>query len=163
VQAHLALQENPDIDAVVLDFALPDDTGAPAFFNLRKSFPRPAYALMSGQADGIDGGVAEAMGATAHICRTAPIEDIAGTLRVLVDASVGQGSGDPSHILASLSPAQIRILKGLHKGLRNKQIAYEMGVTENTVRTYLSGMYRRLGVHSRTQVLFLLRDVLAAT
>ncbi len=63
------------------------------------------------------------MGATAHIYRTAPIEDVAETLRGLVDANVEQGGGDPGHLLASLSPAQIRrVLKGLHKGLRNKQI-----------------------------------------
>ena len=54
------------------------------------------------------------------------------------------------------------MLKGLEKGLRNKQIAFEMGVTENTVKTYISMMYRRLGVSSRTQALFLLREALSA-
>jgi DNA-binding NarL/FixJ family response regulator len=161
-RARQALRENDDIDAVILDFALPDDNAGPAFFALRKAFPAPAYILKSDQEDGIDAGVAEALGAVAHIHRTAAVEEICESLRAVVNASE-PAVNDPNRILASLSPAQIRILKGLQKGLRNKQIAYEMGVTENTVRTYLSGMYRRLGVHSRTQVLCLLRDALVAT
>lgn len=161
-QARQALREGSDIDGVVIDIASRDEDGSPAFYSLRKTFPRPAYVLISGQMDGIDAGVAEAMGAAAHIHRTDATENIVNSLRILVNAGGAPGFSDPNHILASLSPAQIRILKGLHKGLPNKQIAYEMGVTENTVRTYLSGMYRRLGVHSRTQVLFLLRDALAA-
>lgn len=162
-QADQILRKFADIDVVILNFAIPDENGTSAFFRLRKSFPVPAYALISGDGDGIDARVAEAMGATAHIHRTGPVDDIAKSLGPLVKPGAAPGSGDPNLILASLSPAQIRILKGLHKGLRNKQIAYEMGVTENTVRAYLSDMYRRLGVHSRTQVLFLLRDALAAT
>ena len=63
--------------------------------------------------------------------------------------------------LKSLSRTQLRILMGLRQGLRNKEIAFEMGVTENTVKTYVSMMYRRLGVSSRTQALLLLHDVLA--
>jgi DNA-binding NarL/FixJ family response regulator len=160
--ARQALRENDDIDAVILDFALPDEDAGPAYFTLQKAFPAPAYILKSDQADGIDAGVAEALGAAAHIHRTAAVEDICESLRGVVNAA-GPAVNDPNRILESLSPAQIRILKGLQKGLRNKQIAYEMGVTENTVRTYLSGMYRRLGVHSRTQALCLLRDVLVAT
>jgi DNA-binding NarL/FixJ family response regulator len=161
-QACQMLRDGPDIDGVIMDIALRNEDGTQAFFSLRRSFPRPAYVLMSGQADGIDAGVADAMGAAAHIYRSDPVESIIDTLRIMVNAGAAPGFSDPNRILASLTPAQINILKGLHKGLPNKQIAYEMGVTENTVRTYLAGMYRRFGVHSRTQVLFLLRDALAA-
>lgn len=160
-QAHQTLRRNPELDAVVLDFSVRDDQGNPAFFGLQKAFPRPAYILVSGEEDGLDAGVAEAMGAKAHFHRSDSVKDIMEALQFL--GSMGaRPPSDPNHILASLSPSQVRILKGLHQGLRNKQIAYEMGVTENTVRTYLSGVYRRLGVHSRTQVLILLHDALAA-
>lgn len=159
--ARQIMRQNPELDAVVLDFSVLDEQGNPAFFDLQKAFPRPAYVLVSGEEDGLDAGVAEAMGAKAHFHRSDSIKDIMESLQFLSSISAAPLS-DPNHILASLSPSQIRILKGLHQGLRNKQIAYEMGVTENTVRTYLSGVYRRLGVHSRTQALILLHDALAA-
>lgn len=155
------MRQHPKLDAVILDFSIAGEQGEPAFFGLQKGFPRPAYVLVSGEEDGLDAGVAEAMGAKAHFRHSDSIKDIAEAMRFLSKPGVSQ-LGDPYRILASLSPSQIRILKGLQQGLRNKQIAYEMGVTENTVRTYLSGVYRRLGVHSRTQVLVLLHEALAA-
>jgi DNA-binding NarL/FixJ family response regulator len=48
---------------------------------------------------------------------------------------------------------------GLCQGLRNKQIAFQMGVTENTVKAYVTAMYRRLGVSSRTEALILARQI----
>lgn len=155
------LRQHPEVDAVILDFATRDEQGEPAFFGLQRTFPRPAYVLVSGEEDGLDTGVAEAMGAKAHFQRSDSIKDITKAMHFLGSPSVPLVN-DPGSMLASLSPSQIKILKGLQQGLRNKQIAYEMGVTENTVRTYLSGVYRRLGVNSRTQALILLRDVLAA-
>jgi DNA-binding NarL/FixJ family response regulator len=152
---------HPEIDAVIVDFSVRDEQGEPAFFGLQRAFPRPAYVLASGEEDGLDAGVAEAMGATAHFQHSDSIKKIMESMRFLNSLGLTPNS-DPSRILASLSPSQIRILKGLQQGLRNKQIAYEMGVTENTVRTYLSGVYRRLGVNSRTQALILLHDALVA-
>lgn len=155
------MRQHPGVDAIILDYSVLDEHGEPAFFGLQRAFPNPAYVLVSGEEDGLDAGVAQAMGAKSHFRRSDAIKDIMEAMRFLAGPGVPQ-AGDPNRILATLSPSQVRILKGLQRGLRNKQIAYEMGVTENTVRAYLSGVYRRLGVHSRTQVLILLHDALAA-
>lgn len=53
--------------------------------------------------------------------------------------------------LASLTRAQLRILCGLERGRLNKQIAYEMGVTEATVKAHLTAIFRKLGVSNRDQ------------
>lgn len=53
--------------------------------------------------------------------------------------------------LASLSPAQQRTLAGVLKGLMNKQIAHELGVSEATVRAHMTAVLRKLGVANRTQ------------
>jgi DNA-binding NarL/FixJ family response regulator len=53
--------------------------------------------------------------------------------------------------LATLTPQQVRVLMMLSEGLLNKQIAYELGVSEATVKAHVSAILEKLGVESRTQ------------
>src|SRR5262249_28588631 len=53
--------------------------------------------------------------------------------------------------LASLTPQQVRVLMMLSEGLLNKQIAYELDVSEATVKAHVSAILQKLGVESRTQ------------
>jgi DNA-binding NarL/FixJ family response regulator len=53
--------------------------------------------------------------------------------------------------LATLTPQQVRVLMMLSEGLLNKQIAYELGVSEATVKAHVSAVLQKLGVESRTQ------------
>jgi DNA-binding NarL/FixJ family response regulator len=55
------------------------------------------------------------------------------------------------HRLATLTPQQVRVLMMLSEGLLNKQIAYELGVSEATVKAHVSAILQKLGVESRTQ------------
>ena len=52
---------------------------------------------------------------------------------------------------------------GLQRGLRNKEIAYEMGVTEKTVKAYMTTMFRKMGVNSRTQAIIAMQTLTAGT
>jgi DNA-binding NarL/FixJ family response regulator len=53
--------------------------------------------------------------------------------------------------LGSLTPQQMRVLMMVSEGLLNKQIAYELGVSEATVKAHVSAILQKLGVDSRTQ------------
>ncbi len=53
--------------------------------------------------------------------------------------------------LSTLTPQQVRVLMMLSGGLLNKQIAYELGVSEATVKAHVSAILQKLGVESRTQ------------
>jgi DNA-binding NarL/FixJ family response regulator len=53
--------------------------------------------------------------------------------------------------LATLTPQQVRVLMMLSEGLLNKQIAYELSVSEATVKAHVSAVLQKLGVESRTQ------------
>jgi DNA-binding NarL/FixJ family response regulator len=53
--------------------------------------------------------------------------------------------------LTTLTPQQVRVLMMLSEGLLNKQIAYELGVSEATVKAHVSAILQKLGVESRTQ------------
>ena len=60
-------------------------------------------------------------------------------------------SADLIRRLATLTPQQVRVLMMLSEGLLNKQIAYELGVSEATVKAHVSAILDKLGVDSRTQ------------
>jgi DNA-binding NarL/FixJ family response regulator len=53
--------------------------------------------------------------------------------------------------LATLTPQQVRVLMMLSEGLLNKQIAYELDVSEATVKAHVSAILQKLNVESRTQ------------
>ena len=57
--------------------------------------------------------------------------------------------------LSSLTPQQVRVLMVLSQGLLNKQIAYELSVSEATVKAHVSAILQKLGVESRTQAVIL--------
>jgi DNA-binding NarL/FixJ family response regulator len=53
--------------------------------------------------------------------------------------------------MATLTPQQVRVLMMLSEGLLNKQIAYQLSVSEATVKAHVSAILQKLGVESRTQ------------
>ena len=76
-----------------------------------------------------------------------------------VDLSAGEDreTADVVRRLATLTPQQVRVLMMLSEGLLNKQIAYELSVSEATVKAHVSAILQKLAVDSRTQA------VIAAT
>ena len=52
---------------------------------------------------------------------------------------------------AALTPTQIRVLRGVHSGLLNKQIAFDLGIAEATVKVHMTALMRKLNVRNRTQ------------
>ena len=56
--------------------------------------------------------------------------------------------GAPVH----LTPTQIKVMRGVHSGQLNKQIAYELGIAEATVKAHMTALMRKLNVRNRTQV-----------
>ncbi|MBB4839970.1 DNA-binding NarL/FixJ family response regulator [Sphingomonas kyeonggiensis] len=58
------------------------------------------------------------------------------------------GAGRPVH----LTPTQLKVMRGVHSGQLNKQIAYELGIAEATVKAHMTALMRKLNVRNRTQV-----------
>ena len=51
-----------------------------------------------------------------------------------------------------LTPTQIKVLRGVHLGQLNKQIAFDLGIAEATVKAHMTALMRKLNVRNRTQV-----------
>ena len=54
--------------------------------------------------------------------------------------------------LPHLTPTQLKVLRCVHLGLLNKQIAYELGMAEATVKVHMTALMRKFNVRNRTQV-----------
>ncbi|HHW4672908.1 MAG TPA: helix-turn-helix domain-containing protein, partial [Xylella fastidiosa subsp. pauca] len=61
--------------------------------------------------------------------------------------------------LARLTPQQFRVLLCLADGLLNKQIAYELGLAENTVKVHVTAILKKLECYSRTQAAVLVKSL----
>ena len=67
--------------------------------------------------------------------------------------SAGSASGhDAFPQIASLTPTQLKVMRGVHSGLLNKQIAHDLGIAEATVKAHMTALMRKLKLRNRTQV-----------
>ncbi|MEM9600523.1 MAG: response regulator transcription factor, partial [Pseudomonadota bacterium] len=114
---------------------------------------------------------ARALGARGFMPKNESGDVIANAVQTILEGSeafpesadhVSDDQDSPLQRLTSLTPAQRRVTDYLGEGLLNKQIAYEMGISEATVKAHMTAIFRKLGVSNRTQALLVLNDALKA-
>jgi len=69
--------------------------------------------------------------------------------RIVTEEHCGYGGQQAA---AHLTPTQMKVLRGVSSGLLNKQIAYDLGIAEATVKAHMTALMRKLKVRNRTQV-----------
>jgi len=156
--AKAILSEHHDAIAVMLDLKMSDCADFNGLLTLRGEYPQVPVVVVSSSADADTVDRALALGAAGFIPKSSSRSDIAQAVKAVLDGEIWAPSASRSpdvseeiRSIAALTSSQLRILMGLQKGLRNKEIAYDMGITEKTVRAYMTSMFRKLGVNSRTQ------------
>lgn len=155
---------------ILLDLKLPDSEGFAGLLQLRGEFPAIPIAIISTTEDAAAIGRAIALGAAGYIPKSSPKAQITEALDTLLSGEIWSPVSTAAEQMpplvksvAALSPAQLRILMGLRRGMRNKEIAYEMNVSEITVKSYMTAMFRKLGVTNRTQALIVAQTLLLET
>ncbi|MCC6779803.1 MAG: response regulator transcription factor [Hyphomicrobiales bacterium] len=157
------LERVGEIDLILLDLAMPGVRGFSGLMFLRAQYPSVPIVVVSGNDDptvirrcmdfGASGFIPKTLGTEAM--RQAILCVLEGGVWTPPDIDMGAGADAESAgllaRLASLTPQQVRVLMMLSEGLLNKQIAYELGVSEATVKAHVSAILQKLGVDSRTQ------------
>ena len=155
--ARAALSTGP-VDLLLLDLKLSDSEGFAGLAGIRADFPAVPVAIVSASDD--EGTVRRALafGAAGFIPKSATLETMAEALGAILGGDIWAPAltevapmESMESRIASLTPAQLKILIGLQQGRLNKQIAFDLGVTEATIKAHLTGVFRKLGVHNRTQ------------
>jgi DNA-binding NarL/FixJ family response regulator len=150
------LRESSDVALVMLDMKVPDCGGFVGLFQLHREFPQIPVVLLSTSGNAEAASRAVTFGAAGFILKSASCDDITQTLKTMLSGKIWTSapivaSGEQANPMASLSPALLRVLAGLKQGLSNKQIAAGMGISDKTVKVYMSTLYRKLGVNNRAQ------------
>ena len=128
---------------------------------LRSQYPGVPVAVVSANDDPMAIRRCMEFGASGFIPKTLGVEG----MRAAISRILGGGVFTPPDItsgsdaeaaelmarMATLTPQQVRVLMMLSEGLLNKQIAYQLGVSEATVKAHVSAILQKLGVESRTQ------------
>lgn len=154
-----------DADLILLDLGISDSTGYNSLAKLRAMAPSSTVVVISSDDNPetilacIDGGAA------GFIPKTSKPQELVSALRLVLEGGIylppnGMNevnlSDDKDNSLEKLTPRQRKAVLLAGRGLPNKSIAIEMGITEGTVKLHLSAAYKLLGVKNRTEAMFII-------
>src|SRR5690242_17701909 len=157
------LERGGEVDLVLLDLAMPGARGFSGLMYMRAQYPGVPVVVVSANDDPATIRRCMEFGSSGFIPKTLGVE----AMRVAISRILKGGVWTPPDIdlatgsdaeaaelmsrMATLTPQQVRVLMMLSEGLLNKQIAYQLGVSEATVKAHVSAILQKLGVESRTQ------------
>jgi len=157
------LERCGDVDLILLDLSMPGARGFSGLMYLRAQYPSLPIVVVSANDEPAVIRRCMEFGASGFIPKTLGIEALRAAIARVLQGEVWtppdvdltrQSDAETAAMIARLStltPQQVRVLMMLSGGLLNKQIAYELGVSEATVKAHVSAILQKLGVESRTQ------------
>jgi DNA-binding NarL/FixJ family response regulator len=161
-EAAAAIEAAVEPDLVLFDLTMPGARGFSGLMYLRAQYPAVPVCVVSASEDPGTIRRSLALGAAGFVPKSSPPMMIRQAIRAILDGGTWKPPGLDLHSgwagedalagrLRSLTPQQLRVLMMMGEGLLNKQIAYELSVSEATVKAHVSAVLQKLGVDNRTQ------------
>ena len=167
-----ALETSPDV--VLMDVSLPPPGGIETTGRIKRELPSTAVIVLASAEDEDDLFDAIKAGAAAFILKDVGPDDLVQIIRrvsngeYLINDKVFSRptvasrvlkefrelavyGSDAQPIFAPLSPREVEILDNIAQGMTNKQVAYALSISEQTVKNHMSSILRKLSVNDRTQ------------
>ena len=161
--ARAILDKEGPFDLVLLDLSMPGTRGLDGLLELRSRHPRLPIVVVSALEDPRIIHEVMTCGAAGFISKSTRGFELGNAIREVLSGAVvlpkgyqpptdalPPGTSELMARLATLTPQQARVLQMLRQGLLNKQIAYDLGVGETTIKAHVSEILRKLKVSSRT-------------
>lgn len=156
------LEEDDAIELVFLDLTMPGNEGLHGLSSIQAQFPDVLVVIVTAQESASLVQKALALGASGFIPKSASIETIVEAVEQVLDGETWAPSNlqqeqfvdeidDFPSKLRQLTPHQLKVLRMVSDGLLNKQIAYELAISESTVKQHVSAVLKKLGVINRTK------------
>ena len=159
---------------VLMDLSLPAPGGLETTQRIRREFPATAVIVMAQDEDEESLFASIKAGAAAFVIKDISPEDLVHVIRrvsmgeFLINDKVFSKPAVASRVLkefrelavygqeaqpifAPLSPREVEILDNIAQGMTNKQVAYALSISEQTVKNHMSSILRKLAVNDRTQ------------
>jgi DNA-binding NarL/FixJ family response regulator len=155
-------------DLILLDLKMPDATGFEGIAQIRSIIAHTPLAVISAMAGSEILSKAKAAGADGFINKSLPRKDIFQSVEHLLKGEKWFPGG-PAEIpvpvvagsivdrLRQLTPQQLKVLAKVCEAKLNKQIAFELNVTETTIKAHITLIFKKLHVHSRTQAVLMMQ------
>ncbi|MBH5321953.1 response regulator transcription factor [Aurantiacibacter sediminis] len=158
-EARAALAE--PAECLLLDLHMEDSNGLSVLMDVRQDYPAVPVVIVSASEEPRVYSAAAQLGAAAFIPKSASLPVLREALQAVREGdnwfpdTGDEVEDDDLARISSLTPAQRRILEHMRAGLLNKQIAYELSISEATVKAHITAIFRKLNVISRTQAAML--------
>mgnify|MGYP000211942013 CR=1 FL=1 len=156
------LEQHGDSDLLLLDLNIPGAHGFNTLIHVRNHYPQIPVVVVSAYED--HDTIAKAMeyGAAGFVPKSTPVDSIfSAIIQVLAgdiwlpdtfqSSAESTDNSDIAERVASLTQQQYRILMMFAQGMLNKQIAYDLNVSEATIKAHATAIFRKLNVRNRTQ------------
>lgn len=168
-------ESGEDLDLVLLDLSMPGAHGLSHLVRLRSRLPATPVVVISSVTDPATVRQAITCGAAGFIPKSAGKDAIAAALATVFAGGVHL----PAELLAEAGPRaappgadpdsgpltsrQLAVLALVADGKANKQIAWELSISEMTVKAHITAILRKLGVSSRAQAIVMFQRNLVPT
>lgn len=160
-EAAVAVAQATYPDVVVLDLDLDPESLSAGVARIRRVAPRARFVVFTARGRRSGNGVGIAIGASAYLERSCSREDFLGALHAAHGGSTRVQAKGAARVLRGPLPAEAsceanltrrerEILERLVNGMPNKEIAATLGVADQTVKTHVKNLFRKLGVSDRT-------------
>ena len=152
-------------DVLLLDLALPGLDGLEVARRTRATSPSTAVVALTAHDEQAYVLAMLEVGATGYLSKASRGQEVVHAVRAAaagetvfsptIASSVKQRALGVGGRLASLTPRELDVLRAAARGLGNKQIGAELGLSARTVQTHLTSVFAKLGVSSRTEAILL--------
>ena len=142
-------------DVTILSLHLPDSCAIDTLTDYFAFDKRAKILILADTAGDAEISKALKKGATGFICKDILPEELVKAIRIVASGKK-YIPNDIAEILSEnigneeLTPTETRILRQIVAGKANKEIAYELNISENTVKTHVKNIFEKLGVSDRT-------------
>ncbi|MDH3988774.1 MAG: response regulator transcription factor [Gammaproteobacteria bacterium] len=170
------VESHAEADLLLLDLNMPGVSGFSALAYIRSKHESLPTVIVSAMDDPAVIRRSIQHGASGFIPKSSPISTLEKGIRAVLDGEVWIPEGinlqddrldseeaEIAAALSSLTPHQFRVLMMLGEGLLNKQIAYQLGVSEATIKAHVTAVLRKMHVNNRTQAVLAVERLRTST
>ncbi|TXH77322.1 MAG: response regulator transcription factor [Lysobacteraceae bacterium] len=164
---HALLERESEADLLLLDLNMPGAHGFSALVHLREHFPQLPVMVVSAREEPAVMRRALDHGAVGFLPKSADATTLGLAIAAVLAGdrwapasamkapATAAAEHDAAQRVRELTPQQFRVLQMLGDGLLNKQIAYELDVSEATIKAHMTAIMRKLGASNRTQAVLI--------
>lgn len=156
----------PDLALITLDLKMPGASGYSGIALLHAECPRVPILVVSATDSATVADDVRAFGAVGFLSKDADLPAIEAAIRTAAatvpDAGADAGRSGVDTVrrtVAGLTPTQLKVLLAVLAGKLNKQIAWDLGMSEATVKAHMTAIMRKLDVQNRTQAALAARSL----